>query len=103
MKNDLPNQKMFCENIKNMTDEQILTALKNKSDYNPLFVELAMKEIRIRGYNMNESDLKIDYKTIPNSDIIWFPTDSFSNPTFDKQVLYIEHEYHEDINLFIIL
>lgn len=59
---------MFCENIKNMTDEQILTALKNKSDYNPLFVELAMKEIRIRGYNMNESDLQIDYKIIEFND-----------------------------------
>lgn len=99
--NELSNKKIFCENIKNMTDEQILTVLKNKADYNPLFVELAVKEIRIRDYNMNESDLKIDYKTIPNTDIIWFPTDSFSNPTFDKQVLYIEEEYNEDINLFI--
>lgn len=99
--NELSNKKIFCENIENMTDEQILTVLKNKADYNSLFVELAVKEIRIRGYNMNESDLKIDYKTIPNTDIIWFPTDSFSNPTFDKQVLYIEEEYNEDINLFI--
>lgn len=40
-------------------------------------------------------------KIIPNSDIIWFPTDRFSNPTFDKQVLYIEQEYNEYINLFI--
>lgn len=99
--NELSNKKIFCENIENMTDEQILTVLKNNADYNPLFVELAVKEIRIRGYNMNESDLKIDYKTIPNTDIIWFLTDSFSNPTFDKQVLYIEEEYNEDINLFI--
>jgi hypothetical protein len=99
--NELSNKKIFCKNIKNMTDEQILTVLKNKPDYNPLFIELALNEIAVRGYNVNETDSKIDYKTRYNTDIIWFPTDSFSNPTFDKQVLYIEQEYNEDINLFI--
>ncbi len=99
--NELSNKKIFCENIENMTDEQILTVLKNKTDYHPLFVELAVKEIGIRGYNMKEIDMNIDSKIIPNSDIVWFPTDSFSNPTFDKQVLYIEQEYNDDINLFI--
>ncbi|MDD2437896.1 MAG: hypothetical protein PHG27_04290 [Massilibacteroides sp.] len=63
--------------------------------------ELALNEIATRGYNVNETDLIIDCKTGSSSDIIWFPTDSFSNPTFNKQVLYIEQEYNEDINLFI--
>lgn len=99
--NELSNKKIFSENIKNMTDEQILRVLKSKPDYNPLFIELALNEIAIRGYNVNEPVFKIDSKTRYNSDIIWFPTDSFSNPTFDKQVLYIEQEYNEDINLFI--
>lgn len=99
--NELSNKKIFCENIKNMTDEQILTVLENKTDYNPLFIDLVLDEITIRGYHVNETESKINSKTKYNSDIIWFPTDSFSNPTFDKQVLYIEQEYHEDINLFI--
>ena len=37
--NELSNKKIFSENIKNMTDEQILRVLKSKPDYNPLFIE----------------------------------------------------------------
>ena len=36
-----------------------------------------------------------------NFEIIWFPSDSYPEPEFDKQVLYIESCYHEEINYII--
>ena len=33
-----------------------------------------------------------------NFEIIWFPSDSYPEQEFDKQVLYIESYYHEEIN-----
>lgn len=65
--NNFSNKEIFYENIKKMTDLQILTALKNKADYNPVFIELALKEVGIRGYNFNDTDLQnIDLLVIKN-------------------------------------
>lgn len=61
--------KMFFENIKKMTDEQLLVSVKNKADYNPTFIEMAREEIALRGYDLSISNLEnidkllIEHKT----------------------------------------
>lgn len=65
--NELSNKEVFYKNIKKMTDEQILTVLKKQADYNPLFIELAMEEAAVRGYNVGEIDFQnIDLWIIKN-------------------------------------
>lgn len=65
--NELSNKEVFYKNIKKMTDEQILTVLKKQADYNPLFIELAMEEVAVRGYNVGEIDFQnIDLCIIKN-------------------------------------
>lgn len=60
---------MFFENIKKMTDEQLLLSVKNKADYNPTFIEVAREEIALRGYDPSISNLEnidkllIEHKT----------------------------------------
>ena len=60
---------MFFENIKKMTDEQLLVSVKNKADYNPTFIEMAREEIALRGYDLSISNLEnidkllIEHKT----------------------------------------
>lgn len=65
--NELSNKEVFYKNIKKMADEQILTVLKKQADYNPLFIELAMEEVAVRGYNVGEIDFQnIDLCIIKN-------------------------------------
>lgn len=56
--NDRRQNEIFYNNIMKMSDEQLLIAIKNAADYNPNFIEMAQKEIMIRGYAYCDADLK---------------------------------------------
>ena len=55
---DNSQNQVFIENLKKMSDEQVLTAIKNSADYDPYFIGLAKEEIALRGYDPSDSDLQ---------------------------------------------
>ncbi|VBB45717.1 conserved hypothetical protein [uncultured Paludibacter sp.] len=101
---------VFFEKIKKMTDEQILTVIKNQGDYNSTFIEMVKEEIGLRGYNfsideLNDIDLiLIKHKSTEDLvDIYVNPTDfnkkwellaqqELSARNYDISALYIEKQ-----------
>jgi hypothetical protein len=112
---DNSKKQVFIENVKKMSDEQVLTAIKNSADYDPYFIELAKEEIALRGYDFSNSDLQsIDSLIIKHKstdELIKIYVNSFDykkewNPlaenelkdrNFDINSLYAEKENGERI------